>query len=387
MSDSNRMQCHVCGGDLVEHPEFRLLLGVTSDARPWRAGSRLASCRDCNMTIKVIDEEWRQSVKEIYETYIVYHQSNGAEKLSFDADQKIVEPRSLALVRKLLDVAPVRKTGRSLDIGTGTGVMLRALSQCRPDMKLWAQDLSAEKAQELSSIHGFQGLHVGDVTAIQDTYDVVTMVQVLEHVPDPRAFLVALKPLLGKNGVLTVNIPDAAANPFDISIVDHCSHFTLAHLQALIRSAGYDVLFASNSFLPRELVVIAQPAGAPRAPDWPSAKLPLSGYVRWLESVLAKAQSLQASGPMALFGASNAGTWVCGALEGWTGVFVDEDSNRVGNKLLGHPIVSPSAVAAGTTVFVPLADALAVKIAKRLSNQKTRYVVPDVMDAVAVQEQ
>ena len=193
------------------------------------------------------------------------------------------------------------------------------------------------------------------------------MVQVLEHVPDPRAFLIMLRQILTDRGVLVINIPDAEANPFDLLIVDHCSHFTLAHLNALAVSAGYEVAYGASDLLPRELVLIARPTRTPRDAAWPASKIDVSGYARWLAGVEQTARALSSAGPMALFGASNAGTWLGGALTGWNGVFVDEDKNCIGNELLGHRIVSPEQVPAGTTVFVPLVEALARKIAGRLS--------------------
>ena len=377
------MHCHVCGiGEVVEQMAYRLLPGVTSDTRPWKAGARLGVCAHCNMTVKVIDDEWRESVNHIYRTYVVYHQSKGAEKVSFDQSAGVVESRSLALTRQLFAITDVPKSGRALDIGTGTGVMMRALTQSRPDLKLWAQDLSDAKLPELQTIPGFEGLHVGDVAGIDGTFDLITMVQVLEHVPNPRAFLISLKAVLNKGGVLVVNIPDAQANPFDIMIVDHCSHFTLAHLKALAESAGYEVLFGENRLLPRELVVFIRPRGEPQEAVWPPDKIDVDTYVTWLEGVIVQARTIAAAGPMALFGASNAGAWLCGALPGWNGIFVDEDKNRIGNRLMNMAIVAPNDVPAGTTVFVPLANDLAVRIAGRLSSDSVRYVVPAPAGAV-----
>ena len=372
--------CHVCKvGRVVENVAFAALPGVTSDTRPWRAGARLGVCANCNMTVKNIDSSWNDTVKGIYETYSAYHQSNGAEKISFDQSGGPAEPRSSALVRRLTSVIDLPAGARALDIGTGSGVMLRALSQLRPDLQLWAQDISGHNRAVLEAIPGFAGLHVGEVSSIKDRYDLVTMIQVLEHVTDPYAFLVSLRSIIKEGGALLINIPDAKVNPFDILIVDHCSHFTLEHLKALAVSAGYEIVLATSDLLPRELVAVIRPSREPVPAAWPPLRIDVDAYVGWLAGILEKAQSLRQAGPTAIFGASNAGVWLCGAMPEWYGVFVDEDANRIGNALLGHRILAPSEVPAGTNVFVPLAEELANKITRRLTRNGVRYIVPEPM--------
>jgi 2-polyprenyl-3-methyl-5-hydroxy-6-metoxy-1,4-benzoquinol methylase len=372
--------CHVCKTDrVVENVAFAGLPGVTSDTRPWRSGARLGLCGNCNMTVKKIDSSWNDTVKGIYETYSAYHQSNGAEKISFDQSGGPAEPRSSALIRRLISVVDLPKGARTLDIGTGSGAMLRALSQLRPDLQLWAQDISGHNRAVLEAIPGFAGLHVGEVSSIKERYDLVTMIQVLEHVTDPYAFLLSLRSIVKEGGALLINIPNAMVNPFDILIVDHCSHFTLEHLKALAESAGYEIVLATSDLLPRELVGVVRPAKEPAPASWPASRIDVDAYVSWIEGIREKAEALRKAGPVAIFGASNAGVWLCGAMPDWDGVFVDEDVNRVGNTLFGHRILAPSEVTPGTNVFVPLAEELAGKIARRLSSDAVRYVVPEPM--------
>ena len=138
--------------------------------------------------------------------------------------------------------------------------------------------------------------------------------------------------------------------------------------------AEWDTTHDTRRFVERRTVEPAR--GEPREAVWPTEKIDIGNYVEWLEAVIAQARRIEASGPMALFGASNAGAWLCGALPGWNGMFVDEDKNRIGNRLMDIPIVSPADVPAGTTVFVPLAHDLAARIAGRLSSDSVRYVAP-----------
>ena len=56
--------------------------------------------------------------------------------------------------------------------------------------------------------------------------------------------------------------------------------------------------------------------------------------------------------------------------------FVDEDISRQGKKLFGRPVVSPSMVVPGSTVYLPFIPVLATKIAARLNSDNILWAVP-----------
>jgi 2-polyprenyl-3-methyl-5-hydroxy-6-metoxy-1,4-benzoquinol methylase len=375
-----KFNCHICGSaDVAERAAYRKLPGVTSDSRPWPAGTAIGVCRDCGIAVKMLDAAWHANVAEIYRSYAIYHQSNGVEKLRFDHGPDRATPRSAALLDKLFTMADVPAGGRVLDVGTGTGVLLRAMSQRRPDLELWAQDLSDQQLPVLSRIPNFRGLHSGDIATVPGQYDLISLIHVLEHVPNPQAFLRTLRSRLAGGGIIVINIPDASENPFDILVVDHCSHFSLDHLSAIVAAAGFELILSDDGILARELVVVARAAKLTRYVRPEHDSVDLDRYIAWLDAVLAKAAQVAANNAMAIFGASNAGAWLGAALKDWKGSFVDEDASRIGNKLVGHDIIAPADVPAGTPVFVPFADRAAERIAARLSDRRTRYIVPDSM--------
>ena len=87
--------CRICGASaLHEFEEFRSLPRVTSDSRPWAAGGRLTVCTSCGTTQKADDAKWRAEIDEIYGTYAIYHQSEGAEQPIFCDHEGELLPRS-----------------------------------------------------------------------------------------------------------------------------------------------------------------------------------------------------------------------------------------------------------------------------------------------------
>jgi SAM-dependent methyltransferase len=81
-------------------------------------------------------------------------------------------------------------------------------------------------------------------------YGAVTLLHVLEHVPDPRAELKALGAVMTPSGIVFIEVPHAGSAGMWLpsrrrAILDppaHLHHFTPRTLRALLENAGYEVL-------------------------------------------------------------------------------------------------------------------------------------------------
>jgi SAM-dependent methyltransferase len=81
-------------------------------------------------------------------------------------------------------------------------------------------------------------------------YAAITLIHVLEHVPDPRADLEALGSMLTPNGVVFIEVPHAGSAEMwlrsrrrvILQPPAHLHHFTPKTLHALLENASYDVL-------------------------------------------------------------------------------------------------------------------------------------------------
>jgi 2-polyprenyl-3-methyl-5-hydroxy-6-metoxy-1,4-benzoquinol methylase len=97
-----------------------------------------------------------------------------------------------------------------LDIGCGRGFFLHLLS--RLGLKeIYGIDTSENAVQFLEKIYGIsgfagklEGAHVGD-----DYFDLITLWDVLEHVPAPRVMLTEIRRILKKGGSLFIRVPNA----------------------------------------------------------------------------------------------------------------------------------------------------------------------------------
>ena len=102
---------------------------------------------------------------------------------------------------------------RAVDVGCGAGLLAEPLA------RLGAEVTGVDPAPEnvtAARIHAQgQGLHVdyrvGSVEALDGPYQLVTSLEVIEHVADPRSFVRGLAGLLAADGLLILSTPNRTA--------------------------------------------------------------------------------------------------------------------------------------------------------------------------------
>jgi SAM-dependent methyltransferase len=95
-----------------------------------------------------------------------------------------------------------------LDVGCGSGAFLAYLGQRFPSIRKSGIELDAARAESARKRNAGASIHAGDaLTVLRDLdaqYDLVTLWDVIEHVPDPAALLQALATRLAPGGTLFV---------------------------------------------------------------------------------------------------------------------------------------------------------------------------------------
>ena len=376
------IRCHLCDGSAADIvPGYEAFRRVTSDCKPWPRGGQLCVCRTCGCVQKVIDPMWRADAEKIYDAYTIYHQSEGAEQSVFEDDTGQASSRSARLLERLQEAhAPLPETGRLLDIGCGNGALLRTFAHRRPRWSLVGTELNGKCRREVESIEGVEALYTCQPEHVPGTFDLVTLVHLLEHVRAPGDFLTQLRDKLGPGGLLLIEIPDYLQNPFDLLIADHCSHFTVETVTGLIQNAGLDVLSVATDWVPKELTVVARKTEHQTKRECrtlkPNSFKATADSLQWLEAIVATARIASANSPFGLFGTSIAATWLLSELEDSVSFFVDEDPHRAGKTYMNRPVYAPHEVPRGAHVLIALPTALAEAISRRLAGVGVTFHLP-----------
>lgn len=373
--------CSICGtGALEELSEYRNLRRVTSDCRAWPAGGRIGVCRSCGAVQKPADDAFLAEIDDIYRSYAIYHQAAGAEQAVFEQSSGLPASRSVKLLDAFRQSVNLQPAGRMLDVGCGNGATLRAFGRVAPGWTKAGTEFDAKYRAEVEANPNTEPLHVGPVATVPGAFDVITMIHVLEHIVDPVAVLATLRGKLTPDGLLLVEVPHHPANPFELLIADHRTHFTADSMTRALVAAGFEVVSVAEDWIPKELSIVARPAkglAAVLPPNDPAAAWTrVAASISWLRQTADRLRDLGSTGPIGLFGTSIAGTWLASEAGDAVTFFVDEDPGRIGRTYHGRPIHGPADVPRGSRVFVGLPPAVAGGICARLERAGVVFIPP-----------
>lgn len=160
--------------------------------------------------------------------------------------------RELALFARLY--LPCVQGGRLLDVGCGAGNQLAELTAAGWLAEGLEVDAAAVRAARSRGLKVTEG-DLLQTPLAQGAFDAVSMIHVLEHLPQPQRHLIAARRLLRPGGRLVVVTPNAAAlgHRFyrehwrGLEPPRHLQIFTPASLSALVRDSGFDLEVSSTS--------------------------------------------------------------------------------------------------------------------------------------------
>lgn len=157
---------------------------------------------------------------------------------------------------------PFRRGGRWLDVGCGAGALLHAAS--RGGWQVVGTEV-APAAAEAVRAEGFD-VRLGELDSVglePASFDVISAVEVIEHVADPGGLIQETAGLLRPGGALYITTPhgkgmSARLLRTDWSVMsppEHLQLFSIRGLKTVLSAAGLEVLrVRTHAVNPRELL-------------------------------------------------------------------------------------------------------------------------------------
>lgn len=202
-------------------------------------------CRNCGMVYQSPAPS-QEELDRYYESeYRLQYQ--GSEDPT-EKDLRVQRGRAESLVS--FTAARTGKLSAHLDIGSSAGVLLQAFHEA-----FGTRPVGIEPGRAYREYARRQGLVVYaslDELKASETgpFDLISLAHVLEHLPDPAAYLAELRNgLLGPGGFLLIETPNLYAH--DSFEPAHLSAFSPHTLAETVRKAGYDILVLEKHGRPR----------------------------------------------------------------------------------------------------------------------------------------
>lgn len=227
-------RCPVCGSDrfrtAFEEPPYRVLRCLECD-------TGVVSPRAVDLGSIYIDGS--------------YWRSASPRTIGY-GDYRAAEPLYVKTFARRLSFALRHgpRRGRALDVGCAAGFCMQALRDL--GFEAHGVEVSETIARHAIEVLDFQTVHIGtleDAPYTPNTFDLITMWDVVEHVADPRSLLALARELLAPGGLLvleTQNIDSAFARLLGrrwhhYKHAEHIYHFTPSSLRRLLDAAGFAV--------------------------------------------------------------------------------------------------------------------------------------------------
>lgn len=230
--------CPVCG-----HSEFTDLLEC-QDYTVSQEKFKIVSCQNCNF--KFTNPRPNASTIGSYyesEDYISHSDTN---KGLINQAYKWV--RSYMLRKKMNLINKRQQKGTLLDVGCGTGYFLETCQKAGWKVEGFEPDKNARKQAENRISHPIQeDLFSKNLT--KNTFDVITLWHVLEHVHTLDETLIHLKSLLKKEGLLVIAVPNLESYDAQVfqeywaayDVPRHLYHFSQETLKTLMQKYQLEV--------------------------------------------------------------------------------------------------------------------------------------------------
>lgn len=210
----------------------------------------VVTCKDCGLTYVTPRLTDAALIDEVYNEG--YWRSNAAKDRGY-TDYSADQPLYLKTYRRRRSV--IRRhfpsPGRVLDVGCAAGFFLRVMQEEGWDVTgLEPSDAIRPHAEELIGKENVLAGLLGQVDLEPGSFDLVTMWDVIEHIPDTVAALHEVKRLLKPGGrflVETQNVDSRAAkvlgkNWQHYKHAEHIYHFNPRTIDRLFREGGFEIL-------------------------------------------------------------------------------------------------------------------------------------------------
>lgn len=205
----------------------------------WKNGYRIVQCKNCGL-VYVNPQPEEEEIKQYYnEQY---------KSKKYPSEKKIKsKTREARKIIKSLKRIIKRKNIKLLDVGCGFGYLVKSASEAGWDaygieVADWMVDFAKKEFKIKVDVRSFPGSGLRE-----ESYDIITMLEVVEHFPNPFRALKEAHILTKKEGFLMIRVPDIESFPAKkdkidwrgFVLPDHLYFFSFETLKKICEKSGF----------------------------------------------------------------------------------------------------------------------------------------------------
>lgn len=219
--------------------------------RPYcpKNGRGLVQCQSCGL-VYVGEQPDPHELYALYgETYFQNDESGEVGYSDYLADEvnirKTVNRRFEHIERY------TSRIGRMLDVGCALGFFMDEAA--KRGWQVEGLDVSQFATEYVQERFGYptHNMSLVDADLLTGAYDLVTMFDVIEHVPDPKGYIETVSDLLRPGGVFELATPDVGSLPARLTgrrwigyklSEEHVYYFSVKTISQMLHEAGFEVV-------------------------------------------------------------------------------------------------------------------------------------------------
>ncbi|MCH8004062.1 MAG: class I SAM-dependent methyltransferase [Nanoarchaeota archaeon] len=235
------VKCNLCNSDST-----RIFMKVD--------GFNIVKCKNCDL-IYVNPRLKFNELEKIYKNKIYFNNQSFKDTnyTFYGYENYLLEKKDIiyTFIRRLNVIEKYKKPGTLLDIGCALGFFLElALKRGWKARGIEISKVAAGYAKKHQKSPVFNGT-LEEVNYKKESFDVITIFDVIEHVPNPKKTILQIKNLLKPGGIISITTPNIGSLPAKIlgkkweevrRVREHIYYFSDKTLNRLLKESGFKIL-------------------------------------------------------------------------------------------------------------------------------------------------
>jgi len=220
---------------------------------------QIVTCSACHLTYASPRDEGKSLIAK-------YNEMSVNEYLVAEASRRLITERDARFVKRLMNVP-----GRVLDIGCSAGLFLASLGTGWAKFGIEPSRAASEAARQRVPDAQIENAAVFEADLGGETFNLITMWDVIEHLDSPKAALNHIHGLLADQGRLVLVTPDIGSLTARVMgrrwphlIRGHLYYYDTKSMQRLAKDTGFEIVsfsrytrFFKVSYILRRIGLIA----------------------------------------------------------------------------------------------------------------------------------